>query len=313
MTALLAVPMAIRTPAQQRRIMELSDEVDAEALSSHLGRRKRKKRSKKNLSQGVSSRGRARRRHRQWHVPGWSVFLSVDDCPQMLSIMAVMDQKDSIPRLWCAHCRLRQRHVQGWFYRLCSSRCIPSSCRHAKMLGILAGVDQKDIYSVLVVVTAVVCAWLVFLVPMLSRCLFFDCRQARVARHHGAPGQGCSLPVQIYVLVQFLNKVVTRPLRPWSLHRCIGHFDKFHGSDSTNCLEVPQLQLIFTDVGAKAALHGPGEIPYSWWSMSLLCSSTSCRGAGAFSHGQTVRRTTEIPQLLDMVIEEDACAEPPGW
>ena len=29
-TALLAVPMPLRTPAQQRRIMELSDEVDAE-------------------------------------------------------------------------------------------------------------------------------------------------------------------------------------------------------------------------------------------------------------------------------------------
>ena len=88
-----------------------------------------------------------------------------------------------------------QWHVQGWFYRLCSSLCIPSSCRQAKMLGILAGMDQRDKYSALVVVTAVVCAWLVFLVPLLSRCILFDFRQARDAGHHGAPGQGCSLPV----------------------------------------------------------------------------------------------------------------------
>ena len=46
-TALLAVPIALRTPAQQRRIMTLSDEVDAEALSTQPGRRKRKKRKKK--------------------------------------------------------------------------------------------------------------------------------------------------------------------------------------------------------------------------------------------------------------------------
>ena len=49
-TALLALPIALRTPAQQRRIMELSDEVDAEALSSHPGRWKRKKRRNKTSS-----------------------------------------------------------------------------------------------------------------------------------------------------------------------------------------------------------------------------------------------------------------------
>ena len=98
------------------------------------------------------------------------------------------------------------------------------------MLDILA--HMRDSYAALVVVTAVVCAWLVFLVTMLSRCVLFDCRQARVAGHHGALGESCSLPVcattglmvqtvQIYVLEQFLDKVVTRPLRPWSLHRCI--------------------------------------------------------------------------------------------
>ena len=53
-TALLVVPVALRTPAQQRRIMTLSDEVDAEALSSQPGRRKRKKRRKKKLPRSSS-------------------------------------------------------------------------------------------------------------------------------------------------------------------------------------------------------------------------------------------------------------------
>ena len=109
--------------------------------------------------------------------------------------MTSMDQKDSIPRLWCAHRRLRQWHVQGWFYCLCSSCCIPSSCRQAALLRISAGVDLRDSYASLVVVSAVACAWLVFLVTLISRCILFDCRQARVAGHHGVPGQGCSLPV----------------------------------------------------------------------------------------------------------------------
>ena len=189
-TALLAVPVALRTPAQQRRIMELSDEVDAEALSSHPKRRKRKRRRKKKLLQGVSSRGRARRRQRQCLLHGCSVFPSVDDWPQMLGIKAGMDQKDSIPKIWYPHRRLWQWHVQGWFYRLCSSRCVLSSVVKPKMLDTLAHMDQRDSYAALVVVTAVVCAWLVFLVPMLSRCVLFDCRQARVAEHHGAVGQG---------------------------------------------------------------------------------------------------------------------------
>ena len=60
-TALLAVPMALRRAAQERRNMELSHEVDAGALSSLPKRRKRKKRRKQKLPQGVSSRGCARR------------------------------------------------------------------------------------------------------------------------------------------------------------------------------------------------------------------------------------------------------------
>ena len=35
--------------------------------------------------------------------------------PRMLGIMVGMDQNDSISRVWCAHRRLWQWHVQGWF------------------------------------------------------------------------------------------------------------------------------------------------------------------------------------------------------
>ena len=49
-----------------------------------------------------------------------------------------------------------------------------------EMLATLASMDQRDSYAALVVVTAVVCAWLVFLVTMLFG-------------HHGAHGQGRGL------------------------------------------------------------------------------------------------------------------------
>ena len=122
-----------------------------------------------------------------------------------------------------------------------------------------------DSHAALVVFTAVACAWLVFLV---SCCVLFDCRQARVAGHHGALGQGCSLPVcattglmvqtvQMYVFVQFLNKVGDLPVvglhGPHSagargastgavLGRGYGHYDLCRGPDSVNCLEVPQFR-----------------------------------------------------------------------
>ena len=100
-TALLAVPLALRTQAQQRRIMELSDEVDAE---THPKRRKRKKRRKRRTPRTSSLPSRARRRQRQWSAcyagfTGYDtprvMFPSVDARPKMLCIMAGMHQEDS--------------------------------------------------------------------------------------------------------------------------------------------------------------------------------------------------------------------------
>ena len=71
--------------------------------------------------------------------------------------------------------------------------------------------------------------------------------------------------VQIYVLEQFLDKVVTRPLRPWSLHRCISwtrllSSRQCRGPDSENCLDFPQLPFIdgrrHPGHGAEAGSHG---------------------------------------------------------
>ena len=86
---LLAVPPECRTRAQCARLWELV------GGRSSLSQGRRKRRKKKKLPRGVSSRGRARRRQRQCLVHGWSVFPLVDDWPQMLGIMAGMDQKDS--------------------------------------------------------------------------------------------------------------------------------------------------------------------------------------------------------------------------
>ena len=67
------------------------------------GRKKRKKRRKRRTPRSPRPllRARARRRQRQWHLSGFpcdvsprAVFPSVDDRPEMLGIMAGLDQKD---------------------------------------------------------------------------------------------------------------------------------------------------------------------------------------------------------------------------
>ena len=113
-TALLTVPMALRTQAQQRRIMELSDEVDAE---THPKRRKRKKRRKRRTPR-TSLRGRARRRQR----------------PEMPCIMAGMYLKDRCSGLIKAG-------IDGY---VAPRAVFPSLVCRPRILCILAGTDLKD-------------------------------------------------------------------------------------------------------------------------------------------------------------------------
>ena len=114
-----------------------------------------------------------------------SVFPSIDDWPQMLDIIASMYQKDNIPRKECAHRRLRQWHVQGRFYWL---RCF------------------RAVFSLIVGRPVLPASWSSWTGLFVARC---------------ATTRLMVQTVQIYVLEQFLDKVVARPLRPWSLHRCI--------------------------------------------------------------------------------------------
>ena len=97
--------------------------------------------------------------------------------------------KCSLP--YCRSGRARRRqwqwYVLGWFYGFCSSRCVPFFCRQAqdsRHLGRYEPGGQSCSMTVvaLVAVMAVACAWLVLLVTLLSRCVPFDCRQARDAR-----------------------------------------------------------------------------------------------------------------------------------
>ena len=98
----------------------------ATSSSSSAGkRRKRKKRRKKLLrTSSHSPSGRARRRQRQWHArfAGFAgdvlyVLCTLRSSPGLTG----MDLKDN-PRVWCAHRRLWQWHVQGSFFflALCS-------------------------------------------------------------------------------------------------------------------------------------------------------------------------------------------------
>ena len=146
--------------------------------------------------------------------------------PRCSASWLVWTRRTVFHHLWCAHRRLLQWHVQWLVSQVVLlalySFFLPSG-QDARQLGRCG--SEGQLLDALVVVTAVVCAWLVLLVTMLSRCILFDCRQARVAGHHGAPGQGCSLPVcattrlmvqtvQMYVFVQFLNKVGDLPVAP---------------------------------------------------------------------------------------------------
>ena len=72
--------------------------------------------------------------------------------------------------------------------------------------------------------------------------------------------------VQMYVFVQFLNKVGDLPVAPVEtpgafLGRGYGHCDRCRGPDSENCLEVPQLLFIegrrHPCLYAEADPHGP--------------------------------------------------------
>ena len=80
-----------------------------------------------------------------------AVLSSVVARPDMLGIMAGMDQKDSIPRDGgYARRRLLQWHVRVWFCRYSSPRdVVPSVPCRPKMLGIMASMHlDKDVDDV---------------------------------------------------------------------------------------------------------------------------------------------------------------------
>ena len=74
----------------------------------------------------------------------------------------------------CARHRFQQWHVQGWFFLVLRLAVCSLLYRQAQMLGILAGMFQKNTYAV---------GWFYWL-RCSSRC-FLRCRQAQDARHHG--------------------------------------------------------------------------------------------------------------------------------
>ena len=129
---------AARLDQSRQRAQQLREEVQA---WDHRPTRRKKKRKKKKLPRGRFSRGRARRRQRQWHVSGSpgdvllrAVFPSFVDRPEMPCIMAGMDQKD---RCSCMY----KAGIDGYN----ASRAVfPSLVDRPRMLGILAGMDLKD-------------------------------------------------------------------------------------------------------------------------------------------------------------------------
>ena len=111
--------------------------------------RRKKKRRKKRTPRTSSSRstpGRARRRHQQWHAPGWfssvlAVFPSYVGRPKLSGFIVGLD-------LYCSLHRARHRqwqwHVQGWFSWLLFALC---SFRSSTGPGSSAGMDPKDCFA----------------------------------------------------------------------------------------------------------------------------------------------------------------------
>ena len=132
---------AARLDQSRQRLQQLREE---EQEWENRPTRRKKKRKKKKLPRGRVSRGRARRRQRQWHVSGspgdvllCAVFPSIVDRPEMPCIMACMDQKD---RCSCLH----KAGIAGYD----APRAVfSSSVGRPRLPGILAGMDQKDSFS----------------------------------------------------------------------------------------------------------------------------------------------------------------------
>ena len=167
--------MALKSPEQVERVRRVEKErkrkeeekemqdmfarLTAEYLqglsqpSSSSSPRKRKKRKKKKKLPKASSRSscrRARRRQRQWHsrfagLPGdvlhRAVFPSVVVWPEMLGIMAVLNQKDSttlVVNHGSGMCRV------GFTGHDAPRVTFPSGVARPKMPSIMAGMDKKD-------------------------------------------------------------------------------------------------------------------------------------------------------------------------
>ena len=115
-TALLAVPLALRTQAQQRRLMELSDEVDSE---THPKRRKRKKRKKRKLPRAPLPRCGRPCDHRQ--VPALQVVHVREGAPASVHRQSGRHScyacRDVYPQ--CELCS------SLWKFFRCSSRAVP--------------------------------------------------------------------------------------------------------------------------------------------------------------------------------------------
>ena len=134
--SLLAVPRALRTPEQLRRI----DELVAESLA-RSGMRKRKKRKKKKLP-----RGRARHRQRQRPLSGYGALI-VNSGRGMCKAGFSTSAQCSLWLQTGPDARHHGRYGTEEQLRaplFCSSHCVSFPVFRPEMLGIMAGLDQKD-------------------------------------------------------------------------------------------------------------------------------------------------------------------------
>ena len=268
-----------KSPASLERMKEV---IQRRHVLRQKGRgRKKKKKRKKRTPRTSSSRstpGRARRRHRQWHAPGWfssvlAVFPSYVGRPKLLGVIVGLDQYYSLLR---ARHRQWQWHVQVvaalvddygsgmfyWFYwwmqfALCSHRC-----RQARR--------QVVCYVVwlvlLVTILLVLCSLFVFTPKMLGILVDMDQKDS-----YGDVGKDCALAL-LGVVLGFIAGCG-------------------YGANGKDCaLALLGLVLVFTGACCSSSSR----------------SYTPCRGAEVpqVVHGSSIRlssphveKTVKIPQL----------------
>ena len=292
------MPPERRTPQQVQRITDI--------LGHRWAKKKRKKRRKRRTprTSSRSLRGRARRRFWQWHarnagfpgdVPLRAMLPSVVVRPEMLGIMAGMDQKDNGALIVDSGSGMCKARFAGY-----DAPCVvfPSGVAKPKMLRILAGMDQFTVQTAETVVVPQLQSIQVVDIPFVPSSFSSDSGYSSCDAETGTHSAFVHPPVQLLDKVLDVPVVVLRQVPGLMVQKTVVR---------------PQLQYIY---GRRHSLSfSRGSSPWSRLfgrpQRFLRCRSFSggqcpcCAGRACHTcccqrqvrKAQTLQKTFEVPQL----------------